>query len=252
MPHTEIVLLFFLIALIYASVGFGGGSSYLAILALYALPFKETRLIALICNIIVVTGGTIIFVKKKEVEWKKIAPLIVASVPMAFVGAALKIKQDTFFIILGCSLLIAGILLWIKTSSKNAQQLVQQSNILKDSFIGGAIGFLSGLIGIGGGIFLSPLLNLSGWGTARKVAAIASIFILVNSVAGIFGQLTQLPPQMNYWMILFLGMAVFIGGQIGSRLGALKFDHTIIKRITAVLVFFAGIEVLTKHLPWFK
>src|ERR1700712_1627765 len=106
MAHFELLLFFFVIACIYASVGFGGGSSYLAILALYALPFKEMRLIALICNIIVVTGGTIIFIKNKQVNWKKILPLALISVPMAFLGATLKISQNTFFIILGCSLII--------------------------------------------------------------------------------------------------------------------------------------------------
>src|SRR6185295_3980219 len=115
MPHLEILVFFFVIAFIYASVGFGGGSSYLAVLALYALPFNEMRLIALICNIIVVTGGTIIFVKNKQVNWKKILPLALVSVPMAFWGATLKLNQDTFFVILGCSLIVAAILLWIKT-----------------------------------------------------------------------------------------------------------------------------------------
>ena len=109
MPHPEILLFFFIIAFIYASVGFGGGSSYLAILALYALPFKEMRLIALICNIIVVTGGTIIFIKNRQVNWNKIIPIAIISVPMAFLGAIIKLSQNTFFIILGCSLIIASV-----------------------------------------------------------------------------------------------------------------------------------------------
>jgi uncharacterized protein len=250
MPHIELIFFFFIVALVYASVGFGGGSSYLAILAMYALPFKEIRLIALICNIIVVTGGTIIFIRKNEVVWKKVLPLIIASVPMAFAGAALKISQQTFFIALGCSLMVAGVLLWI--NNKTAQVSNERSTWTRDGALGAAIGFLSGLVGIGGGIFLSPVLNLSGWATARKVAATASLFILVNSIAGIAGQLTQLTGEINYQMILYLGLAVLFGGQVGSRLGALRFDHTIIRRITAVLVFFAGIEVLIKHLPWFK
>src|SRR5450432_2718204 len=115
MPHLEILLFFFIIAFVYASVGFGGGSSYLAILALYALPFKEMRLIALICNIIVVTGGTIIFITHKQVNWKKILPLTLVSIPMAFLGATIKLSMETFFVILGCSLIIAAVLLWTKT-----------------------------------------------------------------------------------------------------------------------------------------
>src|SRR5580704_1314941 len=102
MEHWEIIFFFLVVAFVYASVGFGGGSSYLAILALYALPFKEIRLIALICNIIVVTGGSIIYIKSKQTDWKKIIPVAALSVPLAFLGARLKISQDTFFIILGC------------------------------------------------------------------------------------------------------------------------------------------------------
>ena len=124
MSHLEILIFFFVIAFIYSSVGFGGGSSYLAILALYALPFKEMRLIALICNIIVVTGGTIIFIKNKQVAWKKILPLALASVPMAFLGATVQLSQDTFFVILGCTLIVAAVLLWIKTRRNNAENII--------------------------------------------------------------------------------------------------------------------------------
>src|SRR5579872_2561083 len=115
MQHWEILFFFLVIAFVYASVGFGGGSSYLAILTLYAFPFQEMKLTALTCNIIVVTGGTLIFIRHKQVNWKKVVPLVIVSVPMAYCGAIVKLSQDTFFIILGCSLLAAAILLWIKT-----------------------------------------------------------------------------------------------------------------------------------------
>ncbi len=253
MSHLEILIFFSIIAFVYASVGFGGGSSYLAVLAMYALPFKEIRLIALLCNIIVVTGGTIIFVRNKQVNWRKIIPLAAASIPMAFIGAAMKISQDTFFIILGCSLLAAGVLLWLKTKATNADEIPEvEKNYLKDAAIGGAIGFLSGMVGIGGGIFLSPVLNLMKWDTPKKIAATATVFILVNSVSGIAGQLTTLQPGIDTTRIALLCSAVFIGGQLGSRMGATIFNALVIRRVTAVLVFVAGIEVLTKHLPGFK
>jgi uncharacterized protein len=250
MPHVEILLFFFMIAFIYASVGFGGGSSYLAILALYALPFKEMRLIALICNIIVVTGGTIIFIRHKQVNWNKILPLALVSVPMAFLGATIKLSQDNFFVILGFSLIVAAVLLWIKTRRSDAENIIiaGKFSYIKDGLVGGTIGFLSGMVGIGGGIFLSPLLNLIKWDTAKRIAATASIFILVNSVAGILGQLTTLQPDFNYLRIVLLCMAVFLGGQLGSRMGAIKFNPLVIRRLTAILVFAAGIEVLFKHL----
>ncbi|HSQ44670.1 MAG TPA: sulfite exporter TauE/SafE family protein [Ginsengibacter sp.] len=250
MPHPEILLFFFIVAFIYASVGFGGGSSYLAILALYALPFKEMRLIALVCNIIVVTGGTIIFIKNKQVNWNKILPLTLISVPMAFLGATVKLSQNTFFIILGFSLIVAAVLLWIKTRQIVSEDInsADKNTYVKDGLLGGLIGLLSGMVGIGGGIFLSPLLNLIRWDTPKKIAATASVFILVNSVGGIAGQLTNLPPSFNFTRVILLCIAVFLGGQLGSRMGAVKFNPMVIRRMTAVLVFAAGIEVLYHHL----
>ena len=254
MDHYELLLIFFSIAFLYASVGFGGGSSYLAILAMYQLPFREIRLIALVCNVIVVTGGILVYIRNKQVNWKKILPLVLASVPMAFVGASMKISQDTFFIVLGLSLLVAAILLWIRTRPSNElpEQSPGRTSFMQDAAIGGAIGFLSGMVGIGGGIFLSPILNLSRWDSAKKIAATASVFILVNSISGIAGQLSHLPADISYSKIAWLALAVFAGGQLGSRMGAVKFNPFLIRRITAVLVFFAGIEVLLKHLPFFN
>lgn len=250
MEHWEIFFFFLIIAFVYASVGFGGGSSYLAILAVYALPFKEIRLIALVCNIIVVTGGVIIYIKNRQTDWKKILPIAITSVPLAFIGARLKISQETFFVLLGCSLIVAAILLWINTKAGDGEKVSPPGKytMLSDSIIGGAIGFLSGMVGIGGGIFLSPLLNLMNWDTAKKIAATASVFILVNSIAGIAGQISTLPLDINYGRIALYCVAVLIGGQLGSRMGATKFNPLVIRRLTAILVFFAGAEVLSKHL----
>ena len=239
MEHWEIFFFFLVIAFVYASVGFGGGSSYLAILAVYALPFKEIRLIALLCNIIVVTGGTIIFIKNKQTDWKKIIPVAIVSVPLAFLGARMKISQDTFFIILGCSLLVAAIMLWIKTKRSDLESIPETNkySYLKDGLLGGVIGFLSGMVGIGGGIFLSPILNLMKWDTPKKIAATASVFILVNSISGIAGQVSVFKENISFTRIILLCIAVFIGGHLGSRMGATKFNPLVIKRVTALLVF---------------
>ncbi len=254
MQHWEILFFFFSVALVYASVGFGGGSSYLAILALYAFPFKEMKLIALTCNIIVVVGGTFVFIKNKQVNWAKILPLALVSVPLAFFGARMKLSQDVFFILLGSSLLVAGILLWIKTKPADINVDIKEDKktYVQDGLLGGSIGFLSGMVGIGGGIFLSPVLNLMKWDTPKRIAATASVFILVNSIAGIAGQLTNLPRDINFTRVILLCLAVLIGGQLGSRMGAIKFNQLIVKRITAIVVFWAGIEVLSKHLDLHK
>lgn len=248
MGYWEILLLFLIIAFVYSSVGFGGGSSYLAVLAMYSLPYQEIRLTALICNVIVVVGGVYIYIKNKQVDWKKILPITLVSVPMAYLGATLKMSQETFFLILGITLIIAAILLWVRTEVKSEEKSTEASkqSILRNSFLGGGIGFLSGLVGIGGGIFLSPLLNLLKWDTPRKIAATSSVFILVNSISGIFGQLSKLSVDMDYFRILSLCLAVLIGGQIGSRM-SLKWNPLIIKRMTAVLVLVAGINILIKY-----
>ncbi len=253
MQHWELTLFFAIIAFVYSSVGFGGGSSYLAILALYALPFKEIRLIALLCNIIVVSGGVYIYYRHRQIDWKKVWPLVGLSIPLAYLGAVVKLSEDTFFIILGFSLLIAAVLLWIKTNPIRLTEAgqSQKNDLLKNGALGGAIGFLSGMVGIGGGIFLAPVLNLMHWDLPKKIAAAASVFILVNSVAGLIGQwMTVSPEQMNNVMILYLCAAVFLGGQLGSRM-SVTFNPVVVRRLTALLVFVAGIEVLVKHLPKF-
>ncbi len=248
MEHWELLLIFLIIAFVYSSVGFGGGSSYLAVLAIYSLPYQEIRLTALICNVIVVVGGVIIYLRNKQVDWRKILPLTLISVPMAYLGAIIKLSQETFFLILGFTLILAALLLWIQTDKKDKDYRTEnyKPSLVQNSLLGGGIGFLSGLVGIGGGIFLSPLLNLIKWDTAKKIAATSSVFILVNSISGIAGQFSKLSAEMNFSRIGILCLSVFIGGQIGSRM-SIKWNPLIVKRMTAVLVFIAGINVLIKY-----
>lgn len=248
MEHWKIFLFFLIIAFVYSSVGFGGGSSYLAVLAMYNLPYQEIRLTALICNVIVVVGGVYIYIRNKQIDWKKAIPITFMSVPMAYLGAIVKISQETFFLILGVTLIIAAILLWIKTDTRYDEKSIDVSkqSVSGNSMLGGGIGFLSGLVGIGGGIFLSPLLNLMKWDTPRKIAAVSSVFILVNSISGIFGQASQLTVGIDSVRVISLCLAVFIGGQTGSRI-SLKWNPLVIKRMTAVLVLVAGVNVLIKY-----
>lgn len=247
MDSTLIILLatFFFIAIIYSSVGFGGGSSYLALMALVHVPVNDLRPAALLCNIIVVTGGVIIFFRDKKLDLKKSRPFILASIPMAFIGGYWKIeKESTFFILLGSSLILASFLLWIQSEKLKR---IKSDNKTLNITLGGAIGFLSGLVSIGGGIFLSPVLHLIDWDEAKKISALASLFILVNSVSGLGGQLFQ-AGSIHWEFIAPLLLAVLIGGQIGSRLGARKFNPLYIKRITAVLILLAGVNILKDNL----
>jgi uncharacterized membrane protein YfcA len=248
MDSYQIILIicFFFIAMIYASVGFGGGSSYIALLAqgFFFLNAAEIKTTALLCNIVVVTGGTYLFYKEGKLNLKKCWPFLVASIPLAYAGALLRIQDATFFVVLGITLLIASLLLWIQPSGSGG---IKSDNLIANATIGGGVGFLSGLVGIGGGIFLSPILHLTKWDDAKKISALASAFILVNSISGLAGQV-QKTHNIDWRFVLPLAVSVLIGGQVGSRLGAQKFNALYIKRITAVLILLAGINILRDHL----
>ncbi len=247
--HYEIVLLFFVIAILYSSVGFGGGSSYLALLTLTSIAFVEIRAIALLCNIVVVTSGTIIYAKNGFYNWKKVIPLVALSTPLAFIGGSLKISQTFFFILLGITLITAAVFMWIsKYINKISKEINWKKSILKDASFGGFIGFISGMVGIGGGIFLAPLLHLTNWDTPKKIAATASFFILVNSIAGLVGQFQNPDFSIEPTIVILLMITVFLGGQIGSRLSAKKVAPLFIKKSTAILIAIVGFRILWKHL----
>jgi uncharacterized protein len=260
MFSLSLIILFFIIALVYASAGFGGGSSYLAVMALYGLPMTTMRPTSLLCNIVVVIGGVYIFWKNGYLNFKKIIPLSILSIPLAFVGGLLPIKEQTFFILLGCSLIIVALLMLFqqyfnrKTTEQSSGNFQNFPNLttnptfdIRNPIIGGAIGFLSGMVGIGGGIFLSPILNLIRWDTPKHIAAAASFFILINSISGLIGQFSK-NPYIDWAFALPLMAAVLVGGQIGSRLSAFKFNQLIVRNVTAVVVLYAGVNILWTHI----
>ncbi len=241
-----LIISFLIIAAVYASVGFGGGTSYLAVMALLAVPFEAMRPAALLCNVVVVTGGTIIFYREGLMDWRRTWPFLLFSVPMAFVGGYYPIHEAAFFRILGVTLLAASVVLWFFDRGPDHQKGSPANSWITGSILGGGIGFLSGLVGIGGGIFLSPLLHFLRWDQARNISAVASVFILVNSISGLAGQLTQ-SARVDWSFILPLLAAVFIGGQLGSRWGARKFNAAHVRRVTAFLIFVAGMNIIINH-----
>ncbi len=246
--HWQVILLFLIVAILYSSVGFGGGSSYLAILALTGIAFIQIRSTALLCNIVVVFSNVIIYQKEKLYNWKKVVPLVFFSVPLAFIGGYLTISQTFFFILLGCTLLFAAVTMWVSKRIISLEDKNSQLSMTKNASYGGFIGFLSGLVGIGGGIFLAPLLHLSNWDSPKKIAATASFFILVNSIAGLIGQYSNPNFIIEWKLTSILLITVFIGGQIGSRLSNRYFTPIQIKRITAVLIAIVGIRILVKYI----
>lgn len=239
---------FALVAMVYASVGFGGGSSYVAILALMALPFPEIRFTALVCNVIVVLGNSILFIQTQQLNWRKSIPIVAVSIPLAFLGARAPLHEKTFFLLLGVSLILSALLLWFQPEKKSGPIVADgPDHPVRDGLLGGGIGLLSGLVGIGGGIFLSPALHFFRWDNARKIAATASFFILVNSLAGLFGQFMSHNLSINWIRIAMLAGAVLVGGQLGLRWSFRHFSPAIVRKVTAALVFFAGLEILFKH-----
>lgn len=241
-----VILLFLIVAIIYASVGFGGGSSYLAILALSAMAYTEIRAMALICNIVVVSGNVLIYQKQKILEWKKIIPLVSLSIPFAYLGGFLKINEYVFFTLLSITLLFAAFTMWFSTATEVTSSINKKNDTVKNSLYGAIVGFLSGMVGIGGGIFLAPLLHVTRWDISKKIAATASFFILVNSIAGLFGQFTNSNFVLNWKLTIILAFTVFIGGQIGGILSAKKLSAVQLKKATALLIAFVSIRILWK------
>lgn len=247
----KLALLFFVTALLYAAVGFGGGSTYSALLVLAKTDYLLLPSIALLCNIIVVSGGSLKFHQKGLIPWQQSWPLFLLSVPFAFLGGLLTIEKQTFILLLGTALLFAGLTLVLQRESENTSDSYAPTTTAVTGVIAALIGLLSGVVGIGGGIFLAPLLHLKRWAQPRIIAGVCSVFILVNSIAGLIGQsiklndLSRLPDLFTYWPLL---LAVFIGGQIGSLAGSSWLSQLTIKRLTAALILFVAIRLLLQNL----
>ena len=243
----NLIILFFATSTIYSSVGFGGGSTYLALLLLWGIPYTIFPVIALSCNIIVVTGNCINYSRAGNLNLKFLAPYLVGSIPMAFIGGALSIEKELFEILLFIILLLAGLFLLInfKTYNDNEESL-RKIPLPLSLLVGGILGFVSGVAGIGGGIFLSPILFLLRAAKTKVIITTASVFILINSLSGIVGQLTKnqvIEEIINYWPLL---IAVLIGGQIGNFLNIKILPTKILALTTSALVLFVAVRMFFK------
>jgi uncharacterized membrane protein YfcA len=230
--------------------GFGGGSSYLAVLALATLPTTEMRAIALVCNIIVAGGGVFHFMRAGEMPWRRALPLVLCSVPAAFIGGRIALPREQFLGLLGLVLILAGLAMWWRTGLANEASpspATKQSipTEVTSGLLGTILGFLAGLVSIGGGIFLSPVLFLQRWAPARTIAAVTSLFIFVNSLAGLAGQFSK-GIAVTWSLLAALALVVFVGGQIGTRLTLEKLSPTAIRRVAAVLILAVGVRLLVQ------
>ena len=240
-------ILFFVTAILYASVGFGGGSTYLALLLISGVPYFIFPVIALSCNIIVVSGNCFNYVRAGNLNLRLLIPYLIGSIPLAFIGGSLLIEKWLFEILLFLVLTIAGILLLLNFRSyDDKEERYRKVPIIISILIGGILGFISGVVGIGGGIFLSPILYLIKAGRPKHIVTTASLFILINSLLGIIGQLTKnvvISEIPNYWFLL---LAVLIGGQVGNFLNLKIFPTRILALITSGLVLFVAIRIAYK------
>jgi len=239
-----LAILFFVTAALYSSVGFGGGSTYLALLLIWEVPYFIFPVIALSCNIIVVSGNCFNYIRAGNINLKFLFPYLLGSIPLAYIGGSLSIEKELFEILLFLVLTIAGILLLTNFKSYNdREKRYRKIPTLISILIGGILGFTSGTAGIGGGVFLSPILFLLRAGKPKHIVTAASLFILINSLSGITGQLTKsavLSELENYWLLF---LVVFLGGQIGNFLNLKIFPTQMLALVTSVLVLFVAIRM---------
>ena len=239
-PLLLLTLLFLATACLYAMAGFGGGSTYTALLALWSVELAAVPVISLACNILVVGVGSWRFARAGHVDWRRIWPLFAASVPAAFLGGVLPVPRIAFIGLLALSLLVAGlVMLWRPREDDRAPG---RFPFWLEPLVGGLLGLLAGIVGIGGGIYLAPVLHLLRWGTAHAIAGTCAVFILVNSLGGLAGQFAKsgtgtLTILADHWPLL---PAVLVGGMAGSLLTTTRLPAYPLRLITAVLILFVA------------
>ena len=241
-----LALAFFVTALLYASVGFGGGSTYSALLVLAKVDFHAIPVVSLLCNLVVVTLGSWRFAKAGVIDWRRTWPLFTLSVPLAWVGGRIAVGQLLFVGLLAASLIVAGLtMLWQREPPPDEARPegIERPVTWREPVIGGVLGLLAGIVGIGGGIFLAPVLHLMRWGGARAIAGTCALFILVNSIAGLFGQLAKSGAGTigavgtSHWLLF---PAVAVGGLAGSMIGSTRLKARHVAVLTAILVLYVG------------
>ena len=241
---------FFATALLYASVGFGGGSTYNALLSLAQFDYRLLPIVSLACNVVVVSGSTARFARAGVVPWRRALLLALIAAPLALLGGLTPIKQSTFLVLLGLSLIAAGLALFVPRAAEAEAEPLPLAKWMPLAVA--PLGYLAGLVGIGGGIFLAPLLHYTRWAGARAIAATTSLFILINSLSGLTGQLSKHGVGAFGAALgdaLPLLIAVVLGGQLGSMLALRWLPERVIRALTAALTIWAGGQLLYRQ--WF-
>lgn len=233
-------------AILYSSVGFGGGSTYTALLVLSGVDYRAIPAISLVCNILVVAAGSWRFSRAGHVEWARIWPLLLFSVPMAWLGGTVALDERAFVGLLSLALLAAGLAMLWQPEPRATSGPVPRGITWVEPLVGGGLGFFAGLVGLGGGIFLAPVLHLLRWGGAKAIAGTCALFILVNSIGGLAGQLgkedgvDRLGMLSGHWLLF---PAVLVGGLIGSGLGSGRLRPAHLRAATALLVLYVAVRL---------
>ena len=228
----------------YASVGHGGASAYIAAMALAGIAPQEMRPVALLLNILVSSLGTWKFYRAGYFRWRLFWPFAVVSIPMAYVGGALMLPGPAYKILVGVVLLYAAVQLWRSGRSGEEMRAVREPPLGWAMAIGAAMGLLAGLTGVGGGIFLSPLLLMLGWAGTKQTSAVAAPFILVNSVAGLAAVLIAKGAALPAYVGILVP-AVLIGGWLGAEYGSRRFANPLVRRVLAIVLALAGVKMLS-------
>lgn len=216
-------------------------------MALTGFDYRLLPIVSLCCNIVVVSGSTVRFARAGLIPWRGALTLALVAAPLAFLGGLTPVKQSTFLLLLGISLILAGLALFLPRSPESEGQPAALAKWM--GLAAAPLGYLAGLVGIGGGIFLAPLLHLTRWNRARQIAATASLFILINSIAGLVGQLVKNGPERFGEALggaLPLVLAVILGGQLGSLLAQRLLPERVIRWLTAALTIWAGSQLLLR------
>ncbi|MBM4169739.1 MAG: sulfite exporter TauE/SafE family protein [Ignavibacteria bacterium] len=237
-------ILVLVVALLYSSVGHGGASGYLAVLSFFVIAPAVMSSTALLLNVLVAGMGSYAFYRAGHFSFRLTWPFVVTSVPAAFIGGLISVSEKAYFFLLAVILLIAAYRMVIVVNGSAPEPDGSRTRLAVAWPVGGGIGLLSGIVGVGGGIFLSPLMILRKWAGAKQTAAVSAVFIVVNSMAGLGGRLVR--GGLEFGSLWPLVVAAFAGGWVGSHLGARRFSSLTLRRLLAVVLVIASGKLLLK------
>lgn len=239
-----LAILFFIIAFIYSSVGLGGGSSYTALMAIFSINSLAIPLVSLTLNILVTSIGSFNFIRNKHAKIKLILPFLISSIPTAYLGGALNIEKEVFYWVLLISLIFVAARIYLWKNINIELNLTSKGKIIVSLIAGSLLGLIAGIVGIGGGIYLVPLIIILGLGSEKEAAACGAIFIWLNSVSGLISRLQYNSIDLTHYTPLII--AVLIGGALGSYMGSFKLSPKVMDKVLGLVIIVAIIFLLKK------